>query len=258
MSTKIITDPRGRTPVDPALFHQPGSLIMPTSGQSMLSNWGKFPRYVPWTGGVYEFSLLDGKIYPCDGEAIINADQFSDAEGGRLSVLPYWGDMLCAQKKCARVLIACLNIGGTSSYDWCPVGTMYSRASLCVARLLEVGLAPNYWVHMLGQQDCLLRTTSRQFADYTKWMIASLRAQGMGATMAIGRGCYWQGVSDEDPVAAAEVVRGQELVCAETAGTLLGPNDDEWGVEHRVDGVHPAESMRYHQCQRWWPTFPTL
>ncbi len=45
----------------------------------------------------------------------------------------------------------------------------------------------------------------------------------------------------------------------EPDNVILGPDDDEWpDINYRVDGVHPADGMRYWQFQRWFPVFPTF
>lgn len=248
-------DTRGRTPVDPDIFKQPGTMIVGFSGQSMLGNYSALDYYHP-TREVYDLNLWDGNIYRDDGWQIFN----STSMPGRLSVLPYWGDNLIAYGHCARVLRPAIVVGGTGAYDWCPVGGCFHRAQVLMERLAAFGLAPNFWVHMLGQRDLELNNSTANFSALTQWFILGMRGLGMHAPLMIGHGCYWEHYANANPAGVAAIRAGQLHAAQNGVGSCsLGADDDEWiGPANREDGVHPKNNMRYWQFQRWRPVFPVF
>src|SRR5882724_6853393 len=104
-------DPRGRSPIDPNMFKQPHSLVLAVSGQSMPGNFAQLTPYNPWTGEVYEFEPHSGLIYRVtegDFPTMGMDGWYSGQVAGppRHSVLPYWGDILVANQRCSRILLA--------------------------------------------------------------------------------------------------------------------------------------------------------
>lgn len=271
-------DPRGRTPVDPAIFQQPHSMVLACSGQSMLGNFAQLTPYNPWTGVVYELCTITGLIYQVtEGKyPTMGMDGWYSGEVPgvpRSSVLPYWGDMLVANGKCSRVLLAAHNIGGTFAAQWCPIGNLFQRSLGTLQWLQSLGIPPTHWVEMLGQADVnastvpvtyngnvLLPASSAQnFADYMHWKWSSMRGVGMTCPITMGQGAHWTGVSNVQTARYAMIKHGQLIAAQAYAETELGPDDDEWpDAGYRVDGVHPADGMRYYQMQRWLPAFPVL
>ena len=268
VEVRQMTDPRGRTPVDPARFRGAHVARILTSGQSMLSGWAKIAKPVPTPGRVFEFSITDGKIYESDGDVPMNMDQYVDDNGPRYSVLPVWGNNLFTEGKAEYVLFGALNIGGTSSIDWCPAGSLFdSRLIKAIDLLRALGMEWNYWIHMLGQQNLGLAieqgldpaSTTTNFAGHSKWMVDNVQGHGMPSVMVTGQGCYWQGFSDVRPDLAAAVVAGQRRVAEICHNVALGPNDDEWSDPiYRVDGVHQAQPMVAAQWSRWKDVFPVF
>lgn len=259
-------DARGRAPVDPAIFKQPHSLILGCSGQSMLANYAQVTPYNPWTGGVYELDTITGNIYQVtDGSfPTMGMDGGSGAWAGRLSVLPYWADMLVANGRAARVLLAAHNIGGTTAERWCPIGDLYQRSLGTLQWLQGLGIPPNYWIEMQGQGefnpgDTTVATDATNYANLRKWKFQALQAAGLTATIVVGQGAHWTNFSNVQTSRYAMIKQGQIMATQGINGVALGPDDDEWpDAGYRVDGVHPADGMRYWQMQRWLPAFPTF
>lgn len=254
-------DPRGRTPVDPNIFKLPHSLILATSGQSMLGNFGQLTPYHPTSGGVYEFEPHSGLIYHVTDGSFQTMGM--DGWAGRLSVLPYWADMLVQNGHAARVLLAAHNIGGTTAKRWCPIGDLYDRSAGILQMLQGLGIPPNFWVEMLGQADVDINTvgaagSAQNFADFMRWKWQGLRGLGLNCTVVIGQGAHWTNVSNVQTDRYAMIRQGQILAAQGLAGIALGPDDDKWPDTHRVDGVHPADLMRYFQLQDWLPAFPVF
>lgn len=255
-------DVRGRSPVDPAIFKQPHSCILAVSGQSMLGNYGQLMPYDPSTGQVYELDTRSGNIYQVTDGSFPTMGM--DGWPGRLSVLPYWADMLIMQGKATRVLLAAHNIGGTSAYRWCPVGDLYQRSLGVLQWLQGLGIPPNFWVEVQGQADVNpaepnVAVTAANYADLRKWKFSGLQAAGYTGITVVGQGAHWTGFSDVHPDRYTLVKQGQILSAQSMAGIALGPDDDEWpDADYRVDGVHPADGMRYYQLQRWLPAFPVF
>lgn len=259
-------DARGRTPVDPNIFKQPHSLVLATSGQSMLANYGSFSTvYNPWTGGVYELDTVTGNIYQVtDGSfPTMGMDGGSGAWAGRTSVLPYWADYLVAVGKASRVLIAAHNIGGTTAEQWCPVGTMYPRSVAVLQWLQGLGIPPNYWIEMQGQAELdpsqsTACVSAQNYANLRQWKWNALFAAGMTCTTVVGQGAHWTNFSNVYTAQYAIVKTGQVLSTQGISNIALGPDDDVWPDSQRVDGVHPSDGMRYNQFQAWLPAFPTF
>lgn len=261
---------RGRAPVDPNIFKQPGSLVLGVAGQSMLGNFAQLTPYNPWTGGVYELDTVTGNIYQVTDGSFPTMGMngwFSGEVPGpiRLSVLPYWGDMLVANKKCARILLAAHNIGGITAQRMSPVGDMYARSSATLAWLKSLGIPPNYWVEIQGQgdvnpSDTTACSSAQNYADLRKWRWNALHSAGLTCTIVEGQGAHWTGYSDVYPDRYNMVKQGQILATQGISNVALGPDDDEWVPDsvYRVDGVHPNDNMRYWQMQRWLPAFPVF
>lgn len=261
-------DARGRIPVDPNIFKQPHSIILGCAGQSMLGNFASLTPFSPWTG-VYELCTQTGLIYEVtDGTfPTMGMNGWFNHEVGanRLSVLPYWAQMLVATGKAARVLLAAHNVGGTFAAQWCPIGMLFQRSIGTIQWLQSLGIPPNYWVEMLGQSDVyptdpvtyngnVLQpaASGQNFADYMQWKFLGMRGAGYHGPILMGRGAFWDGISN-GPYAAkyAMIKQGQQL-CAvgpNGAGVSIGPDDDVWlpASVYRVDGVHPNDNMRYYQ-----------
>lgn len=267
-------DSRGRTPVSPLIFKQPHTLILGVSGQSMLANYAQITPYNPWTGGVFEFDVQSGNIYQItDGTfPTMGMDGWwaGQVPGPiRLSVLPYWADLLVALGKARRVLLCAHCMGGTTAERWCPIGDMYQRSAGTVQMLQGLGLAPNYWIEMQGQSDLNTADPTCTGSGYNwialrQWRWAALRSIGMNATIVSGMGAHWTGYSDVNPSRYDMIKQAQRSVYVSLQngqplqGIALGPDDDEWSDAYRVDGVHPADGMRYWQLQRWLPAFPVF
>lgn len=253
-------DARGRQPVDPCLFEQPGSLVLGVAGQSMLANFGNLSPYNPWTGGVYELCTQTGLIYQVTEGAYPTMGM--DGWAGRLSVLPYWADMIIANGKAARVLLAAHCIGGSTAQRWCPVGDLYQRSIGTLNWLRGLGIPPNYWIEMQGQGefnagDATACTDAANYANLRRWKYQALQAAGLDATIVVGQGAHWTGFSDAQPARYAAIKQGQFQSVTGITNVALGPDDDEWpDAGYRIDGVHPADGMRYWQMQRWLPAFP--
>ncbi|MCW7544924.1 hypothetical protein N7I30_14040 [Aurantimonas litoralis] len=246
-------DARGRVPVDPAIFQQSGTRVLATTGQSMLANYGALTMfdpsaYIPQT--VYELSIHDGNIYESDGGQIMNCD----GSAGRLSVLPYWGHCLVSSGKSARVLLCSLNIGGSHAHRWMKGGDLFHRVEYLLDMLSCMGLHPTEWVHMQGQADMWSCTSSEAFAVRTARFIRDVQAAGYQNNMIVGLGAYQLYCTEANRLA---IVRGQSVAAVE-AGMSIGPNDDEWPVSMRVDGVHPNDQMRWYQWQRWQHAFGVI
>jgi hypothetical protein len=255
-------DARGRAPVDPAIFKQPHSLILGCAGQSMLANFAQVTRYDPWTGGVYELDTITGNIYQVTDGSFPTMGM--NGWDGRVSVLPYWADMLCAQGRAERVLLAAHNVGGTTAQQWCPIGNLYQRSLGTLQWLQGLGIPPNFWIEMQGQgefnpNDPTVCTDAANYANLRKWKIQALQAAGLYCTVVIGQGAHWTGYSDVQTARYAEIKKGQVMASQGVPLICLGPDDDEWpDAGYRVDGVHPADGMRYWQMQRWLPCFPNF
>lgn len=255
-------DARGRVPVDPNIFKQPHSLVLGIAGQSMLANFGKLSPYNPWTGEVYELDTVTGNIYRVTdgGFQTMGMDGWS----GGLSVLPYWGDMLVATGKCQRILLAAHCIGGTTAERWCPLGDMYARSLATLNWLQGLGIPPNYWIEMQGQaefnpNDSTVSGGGPNYANLRKWKFHALQAAGLTATIVVGQGAHWTNFSNVQTTLYAAIKQGQILATQGISNVALGPDDDEWpDAGYRIDGVHPADGMRYWQMQRWLPAFPVF
>lgn len=273
-------DARGRTPVDPSIFKQPGSLILGTAGQSMLGNFAQF-NYTPWTGGVFELCTRTGNIYKVDTDAqhpCMGANGWFAGEVPgpiRCSVLHLWADYLVAIGRAQRVLLASHNVGGTWASRWCPVGDLYPRSEGVVRWLQSLGIPPNYWIDMLGQGDLDPNTTpvvyqgnnlgvavdAAGFSALMRWRWAALKSIGMTAPIIIAQGAFQNNVSNVYPDRYAMVKAGQRASALDepSLSISLGPDDDEWPNDgYRVDGVHQAQAMAEGQLQRWVPVFPTF
>lgn len=243
-------DPRGRTPVDPDIFKQPGTHIIPTSGQSMLGNWSSVSHYNTGQPSkeVYELNINDGLIYKMDGWQVANCD----GAPGRLSILPAFGDYLNYYGKSQRVLWVPLNIGDTGAARWAPTGDLFPRIERAVSLLQGMGLDPTYWLHMLGQRDAEDGMSATNFANLTIWMIQGMRGLGMNAHVLIGHGAYKIYI----PQANIDAIRQGQLAAALATGNSLGADDDLIpnidGVT-RVDGVHWAEQGRHDSITGWLP-----
>lgn len=255
-------DARGRAPVDPAIFKQSHSLVLGVAGQSMLANYGQLSPYNPWTGCVYELDTRTGNIYQVTDGSFPTMGM--DGWSGRLSVLPYWADMLVATGKCRRILLAAHNIGGTTAQRWCPIGDLYARSVGTLQWLQGLGIPPNYWIEVQGQGefnpgDATVCTDAANYAALRKWKFQGLQAAGLSATIVVGQGAHWTGYSNVQAARYAAIKQGQVLSTHGINNVALGPDDDEWpDAGYRVDGVHPADGMRYWQMQRWLPAFPVF
>ncbi len=234
----------------------------------MLGNYGQLTPYNP-QGKVYELCTATGLIYQVTDGSFPTMGMNGWYHGEvppppRSSVLPYWGDMLCINGKAKRILLAGHNVGGTSAYQWSPAGELYPRSLAVLQWLDSLGIPPNYWIEMLGQADVdqatpNCATTARNFADLMQWKWGALRSAGLSCPIVMGQGAHWTGFSNVQTERYALVKQGQLMSATGFAGTALGPDDDEWpDAGYRVDGVHPADGMRYWQMQRWLPAFPVF
>lgn len=269
---------RGRVAIDPAIFQQPRTRIIVTTGQSMLGNFTDAPptAFNP-NAPAYELCIFDGLIRPCDGGPHMNMNGWphlpADQYPQRISVLDEWGRALCGLGKNARTLICGLNIGGTPSWLWNPGTDLFNRAVTALRLLESLGLYPTEWVHVLGhgdRQDSEMNAvpaieTAARFAANTVRFIDGIRAAGYTGRMLIGRGAYQNGCTEAQ---RAAVVIGQKWA-VETTDAEYGPNDDNLSAAtYRAvaDGCHWSETGRWANFYSvhpdplwsWCNYFPTL
>jgi hypothetical protein len=244
--------PRGLA-IDPAIFKLPGTHIMGSDGQSMPSGFSEVTYYQPSVGGpggqVYELNINDGKIYKVDGWAMSNLDNVQ----GRLSILPYLGDMMVATGKCQRVLIVAINVGGSHSARWCPGGDLWPRIVRALDLLRDLGLKPTFWMRQIGQTDAQMGTTTADYIAQNQFSINVMRSLGMDAPFIMGRGAYQLYTP---PANIAAIQAGQIAIGQSPGGMRLSGDDDTIpdGGEWRADGVHWKNWGRYHSVMgRWIP-----
>jgi hypothetical protein len=247
-------DLRGRSPVDPAIFKEPRTLILLVAGQSMWSNSSNAAPYVPWTGGVFEFNIADGQCYPSDGGPVLGANIFLP---GRISITPYLADLIVANNKASRVLMVNVCVNGTTAQDWSPVGQCYPRIPYVLNQLETLGISPNYCCFLQGQADVANGDTHDNYVNLRVWCFNAMRGAGYSGPIVNGLGVHWTNVSDVNPTEAAAIKQGQ-FDAAVTAGISAGPDDDEFGDAYRVDGVHWNDGGRYYTTQRWLPAIPVF
>ncbi|NHZ45507.1 hypothetical protein [Nitratidesulfovibrio liaohensis] len=252
-----VNDPRGRAPIDPAIFLQPRTRIIVSTGQSMLGNWSDVPPalFNPYNP-CYELNIFDGIVRQCDGGPVSNMDQGehkpADQYPQRLSVLDLWGRSLCGLGHNARTLVCGLNIGGTPAAMWVPGTPLFQRAVIALNLLDSMGLCPTDWVHVIGHGDRIGAEISgkspvvaaARFAADTARFIDGVRRAGYSGRIVLGLGCYQTFCSETLRLA---IIAAQQQVI-ESTGITSGPNDDlHNGSDRRAraDGCHWSETGRY-------------
>ena len=208
------------------------TLILISAGQSQDANV-QSNLYTPTnTANIDQLNPYDGLLYSTAGRLI--GSSYSGYNGINLRL----ADFLISNGIFDRVILAGLNIGASSVWDWAN-GALASRIPAAVKRFAALGILPSTpgvtfalkWAQ--GEQDAaVLGTSQAAYVASFNAMMANARAAGFSGRTFVRLETYYIGGATSATIRAAQV----QVVNGTTI--FQGADTDAFDGSYRSDGLH--------------------
>jgi Carbohydrate esterase, sialic acid-specific acetylesterase len=208
-------------------------------GQSNAANHGE-GQYAS-SEGVYNFNVYDGCCYHA-------VDPLLGATGSGGNFATRFGDIIKRRKLFDQVIIAPIATAGSTVEDWANGGKLNRLILLLIRRLCDAALAPDFilWqqgIGNIGTEDFGGRRYKKNLLE----VVRTFRSFGINAPFVVAL----ESGSVVGDIGAKNIRSGQYATVNGEIGTILGPDIDSIGKEHRSDGCHFKESGLQVAATMW-------
>jgi len=191
-------------------------------GQSNAGNWGESPR----TAGPRVFSFFRGRYARAK-------DPLPGANGNGGSVWTRLGDKLIDTKLYDRVVFVPAAIGATQISEWAPGGILHKDLLRNIDEATEAGYTFTHLLWHQGESDAVLGTSTQEYEERFRSMLASIRQQGVDAPafVAVTTRC-------SAFIPNPEIRQAQQDLVNPAQGIFAGPDTDMLDETFRFDSCH--------------------
>ncbi len=164
-------------------------------------------------------------------------DPLPGGSGTGGSVWTRLGRRLLATDRFERIIFTLAAIDGASIRELAPGGKYFAAIANPLSRMGKMGFEVNHILVHQGETETLLATSTPDYLNALKSLIACLRNGGVGAPVFVCRNTYRNGLTNKDiRTAQAEIVDPANRIFA-------GPDTDTLGPDWRSDDhVHLSDA----------------
>ena len=206
----VVPKPSAAGTATPRSARAPRVMVALVFGQSNAGNWGETPR----TAGPRVFSFFRGRFARAK-------DPLPGANGVGGSVWTRLGDKLIEAKLYDRVIFVPAAIGATQISEWAPGGLLHKDLLRNIDEAVEAGYTFTHLLWHQGESDAVLGTSTQEYEDRFRAMLASIRQHGVDAPafVAVATRC---GPFVPNP----EIRKAQQDLVDPALGIFAGPDTD--------------------------------
>jgi hypothetical protein len=223
-------------------------LVILTFGQSNAANCGE-GRYAAGSS-VSVFNVFDMTFYKAI-DPLPGASNNGAAVWGRL------GDKLVSAGLVPSVIFVPIAFGGSFIREWAPGGPHYRRLIFALQRLNMAGLGVDIICWHQGEAEAnLTDMRTEEYCGHFLKIVEAICSSGMKAPIyvAVATLCT---TADHPFTNRAQIRAAQKQLVAPWKGIMPGPDTDQIGLAHRMDGCHFARSGLELHAESWLDALAT-